>query len=255
MRQFVHSQDSSWRSLFRNSNFSAQCRIVSTSRQICTVPHDLSDRPAYPLPVILPIPLLLNPGNGVAALTDAFVHQRLSVSGAVRQRSVRPYDTADTAGKLSTREDLPPAIPATGLIGFIESSNNFSADFPRHLNFRNRRGKRHCLSFRPSKTQQNVISLKMNALHFTENERPDILNRTVPCPVYRTNVRQAAKNPSAHRRKQSLSFRKQTIHPPLLAVCNHFTVAPLWKVRTSTHPGKEVRRQPLQFLASRPVGI
>lgn len=30
--------------------------------------------------------------------------------------------------------------------------------------------------------------------HFTENERPDILNRTVPCPVYRTNVRQAAKN-------------------------------------------------------------
>ena len=82
MRQFVHSQDSSWRSLFRNSNFSAQCRIVSASRQICTVPHDLSDRPAYPLPVILPIPLLLNPGNGVAALTDAFVHQRLSVSGA-----------------------------------------------------------------------------------------------------------------------------------------------------------------------------
>lgn len=63
--------------------------------------------------------------------------------------------------------------------------------------------------------------------HFTENERPDILNRTVPCPVYRTNVRQAAKNPSAHRRKQSLSFRKQTIPPPLLAVCNHFTVAPL----------------------------
>lgn len=30
--------------------------------------------------------------------------------------------------------------------------------------------------------------------HFTENERPDFLNRTVPCPVYRTNVRQAAKN-------------------------------------------------------------
>lgn len=87
-------------------------------------------------------------------------------SEAVRQRSVRPYDTADTVGKLSTREDLPPAIPATGLIGFIESSNNFSADFLRHLNFRNRRGKRHCIPFRPSKTQQNVISLKMNALTF-----------------------------------------------------------------------------------------
>ena len=87
-------------------------------------------------------------------------------SEAVRQRSVRPYDTADTAGKLSTREDLPPAIPATGLIGFIESFNNFSADFPRHLNFRNRRGKRHCLPFRPSKTHQNVISLKMNAQTF-----------------------------------------------------------------------------------------
>ena len=29
--------------------------------------------------------------------------------------------------------------------------------------------------------------------HFTENERPDILNRTVPRPVYRSNVRQAAK--------------------------------------------------------------
>ena len=82
MRQFVHLQDSSWRSLFRNSNFSAQCRIVSASRQIRTVSHDLSDRPAYPLSVILTIPLLLNPGNGVAALTDAFIHQRLSVSGA-----------------------------------------------------------------------------------------------------------------------------------------------------------------------------
>ena len=89
MRQFVHSQDSSWRSLFRNSNFSAQCRIVSASRQICTVPHDLSDRPAYPLPVILPIPLLLNPGNGVAALTDAFIHQRLSASGASAPRHSR----------------------------------------------------------------------------------------------------------------------------------------------------------------------
>ena len=87
-------------------------------------------------------------------------------SEAVRQRSVRPYDTADTAEKLSTREDLPPAIPATGLIGFIESSNNFSADFLRHLNFRNRRGKRHCIPFRPSKTHQNFISLKMNALTF-----------------------------------------------------------------------------------------
>ena len=87
-------------------------------------------------------------------------------SEAVRQRSVRPYDTADTAEKLSTREDLPPAIPATGLIGFIESSNNFSADFPRHLNIRNRRGKRHCIPFRPSKTHQNFISLKMNALTF-----------------------------------------------------------------------------------------
>ena len=82
MRQFVHLQDSSWRSLFRNSNFSAQCRIVSASRQIRTVPHVLSDRPTYPLPVILPIPLLLNPGNEVAALTDAFIHQRPSVSGA-----------------------------------------------------------------------------------------------------------------------------------------------------------------------------
>lgn len=161
MRQFVHSQDSSWRSLFRNSNFSAQCRIVSASRQICTVPHDLSDRPAYPLPIILPIPLLLKSrkrGRGF--------NRCIYPSEAVRQRSVRPYDTADTAGKLSTREDLPPAIPATGLIGFIESSNNFSADFPRHLNFRNRRGKRHCIPFRPSKTQQNVISLKMNALTF-----------------------------------------------------------------------------------------
>lgn len=161
MRQFVHLQDSSWRSLFRNSNFSAQCRIVSASRQICTVPHDLSDRPAYPLPVILPIPLLLKSrkrGRGF--------NRCIYPSEAVRQRSVRPYDTADTAGKLSTREDLPPAIPATGLIGFIESSNNFSADFPRHLNFRNRRGKRHCIPFRPSKTQQNVISLKMNALTF-----------------------------------------------------------------------------------------
>ena len=117
-------------------------------------------------------------------------------SEAVRQRSVRPYDTADTAGKLSTREDLPPAIPATGLIGFIESFNNFSADFPRHLNFRNRRGKRHCLPLPP---EQNAAKR-----HFTENERPDILNRTVPRPVYRSNVRQAAKNPSAHRRKQSL---------------------------------------------------
>ena len=130
-----------------------------------------------------------------------------------------PHDTADTAEKLSTREDLPPAIPATGLIGFIESSNNFSADFPRHLNFRNRRGKRHCLPLPP---EQNAAKR-----HFTENERPDILNRTVPRPVYRSNVRQAAKNPSAHRRKQSLSFRKQTIPPPLHAVCNHFTVAPL----------------------------
>ena len=161
MRQFVHSQDSSWRSLFRNSNFSAQCRIVSTSRQICTVPHDLSDRPAYPLPVILPIPLLLNPGNGVAALTDAFIHQRLSVSGASA-----PTTQPILQESYLTREDLPPAIPATGLIGFIESSNNFSADFLRHLNFRNRWGKRHRLSFRPSKTQQNVISLKMNALTF-----------------------------------------------------------------------------------------
>ena len=161
MRQFTHLQDSSWRSLFRNSNFSAQCRIVSASRQICTVPHVLSDRPAYPLPVILPIPLLLNPGNGVAALTDAFVHQRLSVSGASA-----PTTQPILQENYLTREDLPPAIPATGLIGFIESFNNFSADFPRHLNFRNRRGKRHCRPFRPSKTQQNVISLKMNALTF-----------------------------------------------------------------------------------------
>lgn len=214
MRQFVHSQDSSWRSLFRNSNFSAQCRIVSASRQIRTVPHDLSDRPAYPLPVILPIPLLLKSrkrGRGF--------NRCIYPSEAVRQRSVRPYDTADTAGKLSY-----PGRPSAS-----HTRNGFDRVYRILQQLFSRLSTASQLPQPPGQKALHPLPSEQNApkRHFTENERPDILNRTVPCPVYRTNVRQAAKNPSAHRRKQSLSFRKQTIHPPLLAVCNHFTVAPL----------------------------
>lgn len=214
MRQFVHSQDSSWRSLFRNSNFSAQCRIVSASRQIRTVPHDLSDRPAYPLPVILPIPLLLKSrkrGRGF--------NRCIYPSEAVRQRSVRPYDTADTAGKLSY-----PGRPSAS-----HTRNGFDRVYRILQQLFSRLSTASQLPQPPGQKALHPLPSEQNApkRHFTENERPDILNRTVPCPVYRTNVRQAAKNPSAHRRKQSLSFRKQTIPPPLLAVCNHFTVAPL----------------------------
>ena len=214
MRQFTHLQDSSWRSLFRNSNFSAQCRIVSASRQIRTVPHDLSDRPAYPLPVILPIPLLLKSrkrGRGF--------NRCIYPSEAVRQRSVRPYDTADTAGKLSY-----PGRPSAS-----HTRNGFDRDYRILQQLFSRLSTASQLPQPPGQKALHPLPSEQNApkRHFTENERPDILNRTVPCPVYRTNVRQAAKNPSAHRRKQSLLFRKQTIPPPLLAVCNHFTVAPL----------------------------
>lgn len=214
MRQFILLLDSSWRSLFRNSNFSAQCRIVSASRQIRTVPHDLSDRPAYPLPVILPIPLLLNPENVVAALTDAFVHQWLSVSGAsapttqpILQESYLP------------QEDLPPCLTRNGFDRVYRILQQLFSRLSSASQLPQPPGQK---ALPPLPSEQNAPKR-----HFTENERPDILNRTVPCPVYRTNVRQAAKNQSAHRRKQSLSFRKQTIAPPLLAVCNHFTVAPL----------------------------
>lgn len=214
MRQFVHSQDSSWRSLFRNSNFSAQCRIVSASRQICTVPHDLSDRPAYPLPVILPIPLLLK-----SRKRGRCFNRCIYPSEAVRQRSVRPYDTADTAGKLSY-----PGRPSA-----CHTRNGFDRAYRILQQLFSRLSTASQLPQPPGQKALHPLPSEQNAAkrHFTENERPDILNRTVPCPVYRTNVRQAAKNPSAHRRKQSLSFRKQTIPPPLLAVCNHFTVAPL----------------------------
>ena len=214
MRQFVHSQDSSWRSLFRNSNFSAQCRIVSTSRQICTVPHVLSDRPAYPLPVILPIPLLLK-----SRKRGRCFNRCIYPSEAVRQRSVRPYDTADTAGKLSY-----PGRPSA-----CHTRNGFDRVYRILQQLFSRLSTASQLPQPPGQKALHPLPSEQNApkRHFTENERPDILNRTVPCPVYRTNVRQAAKNPSAHRRKQSLSFRKQTIPPPLHAVCNHFTVAPL----------------------------
>lgn len=214
MRQFVHSQDSLWRSLFRNSNFSAQCRIVSASRQIHTVPHVLSDRPTYPLPVILPIPLLLKSrkrGRGF--------NRCIYPSEAVRQRSVRPYDTADTAGKLSY-----PGRPSA-----CHTRNGFDRVYRILQQLFSRLSTASQLPQPPGQKALHPLPSEQNApkRHFTENERPDILNRTVSCPVYRTNVRQAAKNPSAHRRKQSLSFRKQTIPPPLHAVCNHFTVAPL----------------------------
>lgn len=214
MRQFVHLQDSSWRSLFRNSNFSAQCRIVSASRQICTVPHVLSDRPAYPLPVILPIPLLLK-----SRKRGRCFNRCIYPSEAVRQRSVRPYDTADTAGKLSY-----PGRPSA-----CHTRNGFDRVYRILQQLFSRLSTASQLPQPPGQKALHPLPSEQNApkRHFTENERPDILNRTVPCPVYRTNVRQAAKNPSAHRRKQSLSFRKQTIPPPLHAVCNHFTVAPL----------------------------
>lgn len=113
---------------------------------------------------------------------------------------------------------LPPAIPGNGVDWVYESSTTFQQTFHGISTSATAGAK----ALHPLPSEQNAAKR-----HFTENERPDILNRMVPCQVYRTNVRQAAKNPSAHRRKQSLSFRKQTIPPPLLAVCNHFTVAPL----------------------------
>ena len=214
MRQFILLLDSSWRSLFRNSNFSAQCRIVSASRQIRTVPHVLSDRPTYPLPVILPIPLLLK-----SRKRGRCFNRCIYPSEAVRQRSVRPYDTADTAGKLSY-----PGRPSA-----CHTRNGFDRVYRILQQLFSRLSTASQLPQPPGQKALHPLPSEQNApkRHFTENERPDILNRTVPCPVYRTNVRQAAKNPSAHRRKQSLSFRKQTIPPPLHAVCNHFTVAPL----------------------------
>ena len=140
-------------------------------------------------------------------------------SEAVRQRSVRPYDTADTAGKLSY-----PGRPSA-----CHTRNGFDRVYRILQQLFSRLSTASQLPQPPGQKASPLLPSEQNAAkrHFTENERPDILNRTVPCPVYRTNVRQAAKNPSAHRRKQSLSFRKQTIPPPLLAVCNHFTVAPL----------------------------
>lgn len=140
-------------------------------------------------------------------------------SEAVRQRSVRPYDTADTAGKLSY-----PGRPSA-----CHTRNGFDRAYRILQQLFSRLSTASQLPQPPGQKALHPLPSEQNAAkrHFTENERPDILNRTVPCPVYRTNVRQAAKNQSAHRRKQSLSFRKQTIPPPLLAVCNHFTVAPL----------------------------
>ena len=167
MRQFVHLQDSSWRSLFRNSNFSAQCRIVSASRQICTVPHVLSDRPAYPLPVILPIPLLLK-----SRKRGRCFNRCIYPSEAVRQRSVRPYDTADTAGKLSY-----PGRPSA-----CHTRNGFDRVYRILQQLFSRLSTASQLPQPPGQKALHPLPSEQNApkRHFTENERPDILNRTVP---------------------------------------------------------------------------
>ena len=220
--------------------------FIPQQQLFCPMPHCFRKqtnlyRPAYPLPVILPIPLLLNPGNGVAALTDAFVHQRLSVSGASAPTTQPILQENYLLGKTFR---LP--YPQRVWSGLSNPSTTFQQTFHGISTSATAGAKGIASPSVRAKRSKTSFHWKWTPWHFKQNGS---------LPVYRTNVRQAAKNPSAHRRKQSLSFRKQTIPPPLHAVCNHFTVAPLWKVRTSTQPGKKSGGSRCSLSASRPVGI